>query len=192
MVRGRKQKRGDIVRIDLGNGKQFHAVALTHPLFAFLDGASEREEPVHDVRDRAVLFKLWVMDSAAKSGRWPIVGKVDPPTVSALDGVVFFKQDRISGRISAYDAIANAESPLSFEEADRLECAAVWSPEHVEDRLRDHLNGISNKWWASMRPQKNCADRPCRNARCCGEAPSRLHDGSLRNGRSIVVKVGAR
>lgn len=154
MVRGRKQKRGDIVRIDIGNRKQFHAVALTHPLFAFLDGVFEPEEPVQDVRDRAVLFKLWVMDSAAKSGRWPVVGKVDPPTVSALDGAVFFKQDRISGKISAYDAIANAESPLSFEEADRLECAAVWSPEHVEDRLRDHLNGISNKWWASMRPRK--------------------------------------
>ncbi|WP_105435834.1 Imm26 family immunity protein [Neorhizobium tomejilense] len=154
MVRGRKQKRGDIVRINIGNGKQLLAVALTHPLFAFLDGVVESEEPVQDVRDRAVLFKLWVMDSAAKSGRWPIVGKVDPPTVSTLDGAVFFKQDRISGRISAYDALANAESPLSFEEADRLECAAVWSPEHVEDRLRDHLNGISNNWWASMRPRK--------------------------------------
>jgi hypothetical protein len=150
MVRGRKQNRGDIVRIDIGNGKQFHAVALTHPLFAFLDGVFEREEPVQDVRDRAVLFKLWVMDSAAKSGRWPIVGKVDLPTVSALDGAVFFKQDRTSGKLSAYDA----ESQLSFEEADRLECAAVWSPEHVEDRLRDHLNGVSNKWWASMRPRK--------------------------------------
>ncbi|MCO5965804.1 immunity 26/phosphotriesterase HocA family protein [Sinorhizobium meliloti] len=127
---------------------------MTHALFAFLDGVFEREEPVQDVRDQAVLFKLWVMDSAAKSGRWPIVGKVELPTASALDGAVFFKQDRISGKLTAYDAIANAEVRLSFEEADRLECAAVWSPEHVEDRLRDHLNGVSNKWWASMRPQK--------------------------------------
>ncbi|MGO7031660.1 hypothetical protein ACCS91_05355 [Rhizobium ruizarguesonis] len=51
------------------------------------------------------------------------------------------------------DAIANAESPLSFEEADRLECAAVWSPEHVEDRLRDHLNGISNKVGINAAPK---------------------------------------
>ncbi|MGK9339722.1 Imm26 family immunity protein, partial [Sinorhizobium meliloti] len=117
MVRGRKQNRGDVVRIDIGNGKHLHAVALTHPLFAFLDGVFEREEPVQDVRDRAVLFKLWVMDSAAKSGRWPIVGKVELPTASALDGAVFFKQDRISGKLTAYDAIANAEVQLSFEEA---------------------------------------------------------------------------
>ncbi|MGK9337961.1 hypothetical protein KXR65_18390, partial [Sinorhizobium meliloti] len=82
------------------------------------------------------------------------VGKVELPTASALDGAVFFKQDRISGKLTAYDAIANAEVQLSFEEADRLERAAVWSPEHVEDRLRDHLNGVSNKWWASMRPRK--------------------------------------
>lgn len=154
MVRGRKKQRGDVVRIDIGNGKHFHAVALTHPLFAFLDGVSEREEPVEDVRDRAVIFKLWVMDSAAKSGRWPVVDKVDLPTVSALDGAVFFRQDQISGKISAYDAISHSESSLSFEEADRLESAAVWSPEHIEDRLRDHLNGIPNKWWTSMRPRK--------------------------------------
>lgn len=56
------------------------------------------------MRDRAVFFKLWVMDSAAKSGRLPIVEKVDPSMVSALDGTVFFKQDLISGRVSAYDA----------------------------------------------------------------------------------------
>jgi hypothetical protein len=115
MARGRKQRRGDVVRIDIGNGKHFHAVALTHSLFAFLDGVFEREEPVEAMRDRAVIFKLWVMDSAAKSGRWPVVGKVDLPTVSALDGAVFFKQDPISGKISAYDAIANSESSLSFK-----------------------------------------------------------------------------
>ncbi len=154
MIRGRKKKLGDVVRIDIGHERRFHAVALTHPLFAFLDGGFEPEEPVDDVRDRAVIFKLWVMDSAVKSGRWPVVGKVDPSTLSALDGAMFFRQDQISGKISAHDAITNCELSLSFEEADRLECAAVWSPEHVEDRLRDHLNGIPNKWWASMRPRK--------------------------------------
>ncbi|AYC99702.1 Imm26 family immunity protein [Neorhizobium sp. NCHU2750] len=154
MGRGRKQKRGDIVRIDIGGGKQFYAVALTPPLFAFLDGISEHGEPVQDVQDRGVLFKLWVMDRAAKSGRWPIVGTVEPSAVSALDGAVFFKQDLIAGSITAYDTKVSTESPLSFEDADRLECAAVWSAEHVEDRLRDHVNGISNKWWASMRPRR--------------------------------------
>ena len=154
MARGRKQKRGDIVRIDIGNGKHFHAVALTHPLFAFLEGVFEGEEPVRDVRDRAVLFKLWVMDSAVKSGRWPVVGKADLTVVSALDGALFFKQDKISGKLSVYDAVTNAESPLRFEEADRLECAAVWGAEHIEDRLRDYVNGIPNKWWESMRPQR--------------------------------------
>ena len=105
--------------------------------------------------NRAVIFKLWVMDSAATSGRWPVVDEVDLATVSAVDGAVFFRQDRISGKISAYDAITNSESSHSFEEADRLECAAVWSPEHIEDRLHDHLNGIPNKWWASTRPRKS-------------------------------------
>lgn len=154
MVRGRKQKRGDLVRIDIGGGKHFYAVALTSPLFAFFEGVSEHEHPSAIAGDQPVIFKLAVMDRAVRSGRWPVVGKVDKSTVSALDNVVFFKQDSISGKISAYDPIANIESQVSFDEGDSLECAAVWDAEQIEDRLRDHLSGVPNKWWASMRPRK--------------------------------------
>lgn len=69
MVRGRKQQRGDLVGVDIGGGKRFDAVALTPPLFAFLEGTHETGEPVGDVRLRAVLFKICVTDIAVKSGR---------------------------------------------------------------------------------------------------------------------------
>jgi hypothetical protein len=154
MVKGKKQKRGDLVRIDIGGGKHFHAIALTPPLFAFLEDPREHYEAVADVRHGAVIFKVCVTDGAVKSGRWPVIGSIDLATVSALDGATFFKQDRISGRLAAYDAISGRETSISFDEADRLECAAVWSAEHIEDRLRDHLNGVPNKWWASMRPRR--------------------------------------
>lgn len=154
MVRGTKQKRGDLVSVDIGDGTYFYALALTHPLFAFFDRVFAHGETVHDVRDLSVLFKICVMDRAAKSGRWAVIGKVDPAIVAALDGTVFFKQDLISGKITAYDPVADSESSLTFEEADHLEAAAVWDPEHVEDRLRDHISGVTNKWWASLRPRK--------------------------------------
>ena len=28
--------------------------------------------------------------------------------------------------------------------------AAVWDPQHVEDRLRDHFAGLPNKWVQSL------------------------------------------
>ncbi|BCH58947.1 Imm26 family immunity protein [Agrobacterium vitis] len=154
MVRRRKQKRGDLIRIDVDAGIHFYAVALTNPLFAFFDDIIDTDQPPAITEDQPVIFKLAVMDNAVRSGRWPVIGKVNPNTVAALDRTIFFKQDQISGRITAYDPIANIETPISFEEAGHLECAAVWDAEHVEDRLRDHLNGIPNKWWASMRPMK--------------------------------------
>ncbi|WP_312403518.1 hypothetical protein [Rhizobium sp.] len=154
MVQGRKQKRGDLVSIPIGDGKHLYAVALTDPLFAFLGGVFEHGQLLASARDQSVLFKLPVFHTAVKSGRWTVVGKVDPTILCELDRVVFFKQDKISGDLSAYNPFTNAERPISFEEAERLECAAVWAPEQVEDRLRDYLLGVPNKWWASLRPRR--------------------------------------
>lgn len=154
MTRRRNQKPGDIVSIDIGDGRKFYAVALTHPLYAFLDGLIEPGEPADVVRSRDILFKLWATDGAVKTGRWPIIGKLDVHTVSAWDGAVFFKQDKISGRITAYERGCGIKTEISIEEANQLECAAVWSAEHIEDRLRDHSDAVPNKWWASMRPQQ--------------------------------------
>jgi len=37
------------------------------------------------------------------------------------------------------------------KESQGLEAAAVWEPEHIEDRLRDHFDGKPNKWLESLR-----------------------------------------
>lgn len=154
MVQRKKQKRGDLVSIPIGDGKHFCAVALTAPLFAFLDEVLEFGQLPAGVKDQSVLFKLPVFDTAVKSGRWTVIGKVDPTVLCGLDRVVFFKQDKISGSLSAYEPLTNTERQISFEEAEQLECAAVWAPEQVEDRLRDYLHCIPNKWWASLRPRR--------------------------------------
>jgi hypothetical protein len=154
MAQGRKQKRGDLVSIPIGDGKHCCAVALTDPLFAFFDGTLEVGQRPESIKDQSILFKLPVFHTAVKSGRWSVIGKVDPMLLCALDRVVFFKQDKISGSLSAYDPFTNIEWQISFEEAEQLECAAVWSPEQIEDRLRDYFHGVPSKWWASLRPQR--------------------------------------
>lgn len=51
------------------------------------------------------------------------------------------------------------DGPLvSAAECEGLECAAVWSPEHVEDRLRSHYAGVPCEWALSLRLKTVDAD----------------------------------
>lgn len=61
-----------------------------------------------------------------------------------------FKHDIISGLITVTrDSINEVE--VEHWEVEGLERLAVWDPEHVEDRIRDHYNGVQNIWVESLR-----------------------------------------
>ncbi|MBI2893916.1 MAG: immunity 26/phosphotriesterase HocA family protein [Deltaproteobacteria bacterium] len=144
-----KQAVGDVVRIPLAEGRHGYALALVPPLFAFFDCLGGDELAPADVISRPVLFRLWVMDSAVTSGRWPIVGRVEPPP-ALLAAATFFKQNALNKRkLTIY--VGGKESPATREQCVGLERAAVWDPAHVEDRLTDHHAGRPNKWVESLR-----------------------------------------
>jgi hypothetical protein len=63
---------------------------------------------------------------------------------------VFFKQDPINNRFFKY--YESTTVAATRQECLGLERAAVWEPEHVEDRLRDHYAGVTNKWVESLKP----------------------------------------
>jgi hypothetical protein len=54
----------------------------------------------------------------------------------------------MNGRLTIY--LLGDIRPAKRKECVGLECCAVWDPEHVEDRLKDHFAGIPNKWVQSM------------------------------------------
>ena len=56
----------------------------------------------------------------------------------------FFKQDVISKNVYIYRN--GMEIAASAEDCLGLECAAVWSAEHIESRLEDYINGRSNRF----------------------------------------------
>ncbi len=146
----KKQKRvvGAFVKIPLSNTEHGYARILEGSLFAFYDVKTDKDLPLPEVQFKPILFKIWVMRSAVTSGRWKIVGttpleenlKVEPH---------FFKIDPLNKKLSIY--FHDKESPATVEECRGLECAAVWSAEHVEDRLRDYYAGQPNKWVESMK-----------------------------------------
>ena len=157
ITKRKRRKDGQVVCIDLGLGKRSYARVLHRPLFAFYDKQfySDECQDMDEIVKSPIAFKVWVMDYVFKDYRWPVVGWMDLEP-SLKEQPRFWKQDEYSGEISVYHRIPELaplyERSSTFEEAEKLECAAVWDPEHVEDRLRDHFAGKPNKWVQQLVP----------------------------------------
>ncbi|GLP99114.1 hypothetical protein GCM10007891_09680 [Methylophaga thalassica] len=134
--KSQRWKKGAILEIN-AYGHLCRAQMLRFPELAFFD----------PLQSNKLLFRLWGQQSAIYDGRWQKVGK-DPVTVELTSEIPRFKKDAITGKISFY--ISGSERTASLEECEGLECAAVWEPEQVEDRLRDHCENKENKWVKSM------------------------------------------
>lgn len=146
-MKGQKRISGSVVRVPLDGDLYGYGLVLDEPLIAFFDIRASVEQPLDDIVASPVLFKLWVMNSAITRGRWEVVGKVGVPE-EMRQSPVFFKKDAMNGKLTLYHD--GQETPATREQCVELECAAVWEPQHVEDRLRDHFAGRPNKWVASL------------------------------------------
>jgi len=121
---------------------------LEEPEYAFFDRLVADGESVGGATASPVLFRLWVMRRAHSRGRWETVGTAPLPDVLTRPEPRF-KQDPISGRLSVTMG-GHPERPATRQEVLGLERAAVWEPEHVEERLKDHYAGRTNRWVESM------------------------------------------
>jgi hypothetical protein len=85
------------------------------------------------------------MKSAFVSARWPKVDyrALEPELATPTD---YFMKDKQTGRFSIYRSSDGSTRDSTYDECKGLEAAAVWEPEHVEDRLRDHFAGRPNRW----------------------------------------------
>jgi hypothetical protein len=142
---------GAIVQISLDDGYFAYAQMLEQPEYAFFGVRTPDELSADAVVQAPVLFRLWVMRYAHSKGRWRKVGA--GRIGDALRKPVHrYNQDPFSRKIRL--TINGVDGPEgTIADCDDLECAAVWDPEHVEDRLRDHFLGIPNKWVLSLRPK---------------------------------------
>jgi hypothetical protein len=139
---------GSIAEIRLPSGRKGYARVLKNPLMAFYAVQSERSLSPTEIVGHPIAFKVWVMNSAISSGRWTVIGQA--PLEAALTVLPwFFKQDAISKTLSLYQN--GIERPATREECDGLERAAVWSAQHIESRLEDHLQGRINKWFEALK-----------------------------------------
>lgn len=144
-----------MVEIPLGEGRRGFARDLGLEV-EFYDRLAVDGEVVDvaGLEATPVAFRVWVMDRAFKpSSTWRSIGKL-PLREDGSAPSRFVKQDALTGALSIYweDARAGTEheEPATLDECAGLETAAVWSANHVEDRLRDHFAGKPNTWVASL------------------------------------------
>ena len=149
---------GRVVRIDLGENRYAYGRQLLGPSVEFYDRLGTAGENVNllDVVASPVAFTIWVMKYAfRRGGSWQLLDVVllTDEERSRIDRRA--KQDVLSKALTIYwsdhQTGAYGEIPASAEECEGLEVAAVWDPQHVEDRLRDHFDGRPNRWVESIR-----------------------------------------
>lgn len=146
-----RDKVGNVLAVPLGEDRFGFAWVLNSPLVAFFDRRCRAGDfpPVDAIVGSPIAFRIWVMKSAVTSGKWPFLGHMPVPEHS-LEPLWFFKQDSINGRI--HKTLTGAEEvPATTDEAEGLECAAVWSDVHVEERLRAHFEGRPSIFAESMK-----------------------------------------
>lgn len=142
---------GSILRIKLQDGSYVYGRLLKLPYAAFYDYRTG--EPVSDLQEivaKPVLFIIAVHKSIFTKKEWEIIGKL-PLEQHLTKPIEHFIQDPLDFRqcqiIDDEGNIRNA----TLEECKGLERAAVWEPEHIEDRLLDHFHRRPNPWVESLK-----------------------------------------
>lgn len=140
-----RRRVGDVVRIPLHEEHMSgYGRVLEDPLFAFYDIRSHETPTIKEILGRPILFRIWVSRYALAEDRWEVVGHASLER-ALRDEPRFAKVDPITGETTIYWG-NNHEIPATRTECKGLERAAVWEPEQVEERLRDHFYGRPNSW----------------------------------------------
>lgn len=134
---------GAVLRVDLdGQWHTYARMLAKSSWIAFYDGRVTTAEGPVEIVKRPVLFVVYVSPIAYDKGHWPKIGHVTLE-VAPIPIPNQFTQGIGSKACEIIDEFWNSR-PASPQECIGLEPAAVWRPEHVEERLRDHYAGRPN------------------------------------------------
>jgi len=146
-----RRRVGDVLAIPLSDGMYGFGLVLPDPLMAFYDLQCESIPALEMITNSPIAFKIWTHNTPITSGQWERIGRITCLD-ELLEEPLCYKKDLISGELTIYRNSTQEEVPATVQECEGLECAAVWAPEHILDRLQDHFAGRPNIWVESLRP----------------------------------------
>lgn len=143
---------GALLQIDLKNGQYAFGRVVNKEETLFYDFFTDNISNLNlaEIYSAKELFRVSVMKYAITSGQWTVIDNKPIEADLALPNK-YFMQDMITKEFSVYHQ--GHIIPATYEDIKGLECAAVWEPEHVEDRLRDYFAGVPNVWVEDLKPK---------------------------------------
>lgn len=145
----KRQRRvvGSVMEIHVNN--EYYVYAQSYPYEAEIIFDYRTTEPLKDLNvllTTKELFRVLVFTSVISKGHWKKVGKLPlrhdllPPK----DLCVYHPYDKVKYEI--YNKITHKMRPANKEECIGLEPFMAWGFKSIEDRIRDHYNGVPCIW----------------------------------------------
>ena len=138
---------GAIVKIKVDDYYCF-AQILTHAALAFFDYRSNTDKiDLKELETAPVLFVIAVYTDVITKGVWEKIGKMPVRKDLEIQPMQYIHHTWGGGpEWELYNPHTGEITPATKEEAEGLECCAVWDYGNVEDRLRCHYNGTHCIW----------------------------------------------
>lgn len=145
-------KEGAFFEIALPNSKYSYGRILGKASYAFYNIYSEsRIIDINLIRNSKVIFIVAVYNHAITKNRWKTIGITELEEDIKRLPLKFIQDDSELSQFEIYDPNTGDMRPAKKLECIGLERAAVWEPEHVEDRIIDYFEGRPNKWFESLK-----------------------------------------
>lgn len=137
---------GSIVQIHINDEFYVYAQILPHGLLAFFDYKSDTElSDLNVLKIAKILFITSVYKYVITKGIWLKVGKI--PIREDLQVLPLgFIYDRISKKFFTYNPETGESAPTTIDVARNLERVAAWDDKQIEERIKNHYDGIPCKW----------------------------------------------
>ena len=143
---------GAFLELEIERAYYTYARILENASYAFYDLRSQiKVADLELIASRPVLFIVAVYDSAVNSGRWIKVGKIPLEEHFKVLPNKFIQDGLDPNRYNLYNPNTGEITETSRDNCIGLERAAIWEPEHVESRIKDYYDGISNVWVEQLR-----------------------------------------
>jgi hypothetical protein len=143
MAKKQKEIPGGVVKVKFDDNLHTYGRILKYGDLAFYDCKTETDiDNLNEIIRSPIIFKGMVNVEGVQYGRWPIVGVL--PLEDELQSTKYY-----TGEIGKPDLCIIIENGIfSFnvpkEQAIGLDIGIFWSPETVEERIRDYYTGKEN------------------------------------------------
>ena len=146
---GKKQRIivGSILEINIEDQYYTYAQILGEGGYAFFDyKATEKLKDYRILLKMPILFITGVYDDVVTEGYWPKVGTLELREDLQEQPMQFIQDALHPDRFEFYNPNTGEITPATKQQIRGLERAAVWEASHIEDRIRDHYNGVPCIW----------------------------------------------